>query len=297
MCSHRASRLTKRAAAAAKPEGAGGFAPMPSDSGSAVPTGTPFARTLGLAANPPRQNASTYEDHALGSPFDEHNETKQNSLQGLTTHSLACIRGERAVFAGLDLQVKPGRALLLSGANGSGKSSLLRVLAGLLPAAGGRITWEGTDIAEDSDAHRARVAYVGHADPLKPSMTATENLRFWAQLYGLDPDVEPALFQFSIEHLADVPARYFSAGQKRRLNLARLAAGQNSPAGPALWLLDEPATGLDPGAVSMLANTILAHLSNEGVAIISTHGGRLDALLADHADHVTMQTSQDGFPG
>jgi heme exporter protein A len=277
MLTHRASRLTKRAAAAAKPEGAGGFAPMPSDSGSAVPTGTPFARTLGLAANPPRQNASTYEDHALGSPFDEHNETKQNSLQGLTTHSLACIRGERAVFAGLDLQVKPGRALLLSGANGSGKSSLLRVLAGLLPAAGGRITWEGTDIAEDSDAHRARVAYVGHADPLKPSMTATENLRFWAQLYGLDPDVEPALFQFSIEHLADVPARYFSAGQ--------------------LWLLDEPATGLDPGAVSMLANTILAHLSNEGVAIISTHGGRLDALLADHADHVTMQTSQDGFPG
>lgn len=233
---------------------------------------------------------------ALGSPLDEHNETKQNALQGLTTHSLACIRSERAVFAGLDLQVKPGRALLLSGANGSGKSSLLRVLAGLLPAAGGHIAWEGTDISEDPEAHRARVAYVGHADPLKPSMTASENLRFWAQLYGLEPDVEPALFQFSIEHLADVPARYFSAGQKRRLNLARLAAGQNSPAGPVLWLLDEPATGLDPGAVSMLANTILAHLSNEGVAIISTHGGRLDALLAEHADHVTMQTSQDGFP-
>jgi len=87
-------------------------------------------------------------------------------VQGLTTHKLACIRGERAVFAGLDLAVNPGRALLLSGANGSGKSSLLRVLAGLLPAADGRIDWEGQDIAQNPEAHRARVAYIGHADPL-----------------------------------------------------------------------------------------------------------------------------------
>jgi len=218
-------------------------------------------------------------------------------VQGLTTHKLSCIRGERAVFTGLDLEIKPGRALLLSGANGSGKSSLMRVLAGLLPSAAGHIEWEGADINADPDAHRARVAYIGHADPLKPAMTATENLRFWAQLYGLDPAIEPALYQFSIEHLADVPARYFSAGQKRRLNLARLAAGQNSTAGPALWLLDEPATGLDPGAVSMLANTILAHLSNDGIAIISTHGGRLDELIADRADHFTLQTSGSGVAG
>ena len=220
--------------------------------------------------------------------------TNRRPVQGLTTHNLGCIRGERAVFAGLDLAVKPGRALLLSGANGSGKSSLLRVLAGLLPAASGEICWEGETIEGDPDAHRARVAYIGHADPLKPSMTAAENLRFWARLYGLDPAIEPALYQFSIEHLADVPARYFSAGQKRRLNLARLAAGQNSPAGPALWLLDEPTTGLDPGAVSMLANTILAHLSQEGVAIVSTHGGRLDELLDSHADRVTLQTTGNG---
>ncbi|MDE0780926.1 MAG: heme ABC exporter ATP-binding protein CcmA [Alphaproteobacteria bacterium] len=218
-------------------------------------------------------------------------------MQGLITYKLSCIRGERSVFSGLDLAIKPGRALLLSGANGSGKSSLMRVLAGLLPAASGHIEWEGEDISADPDAHRARVAYIGHADPLKPSLTATENLQFWAQLYGLDPVVEPALYQFSIEHLADVPIRYFSAGQKRRLNLARLAVGQNSLAGPALWLLDEPATGLDPGAVSMLANTILAHLSNEGVAIISTHGGRLDQLIADSADHLTLQTSRSGAAG
>ena len=114
-------------------------------------------------------------------------------MQGLTTHDLGCIRGERAVFAGLNLAVNPGRALLLLGANGSGKSSLLRVLAGLLPAAAGRIAWEGIDIADDPDAHRSRVAYVGHADPLKPSMTATENLEFWARLYGMEPETETAL--------------------------------------------------------------------------------------------------------
>jgi heme exporter protein A len=210
-------------------------------------------------------------------------------VQGLTTHKLGCIRGERAVFAGLDLALHPGRAMLLSGPNGSGKSSLLRVLAGLLSPAAGRIDWEGTDIAEDHDRHRARVAYIGHADPLKASLTVAENLAFWAKLYGFDPDVEPALFQFSIESLADVPVRYLSAGQRRRVTLARLALGQNSQAVPALWLLDEPATGLDPGAVSMLANTILAHLSNEGVAIISTHGGRLDALLDDNAERFDMR--------
>jgi heme exporter protein A len=214
---------------------------------------------------------------------------KRGSVQGLTTHKLGCIRGEQAVFAGLDLTLNPGRALLLSGPNGSGKSSLLRVLAGLLPPADGRIDWEGVDISDDRDAHRTRVAYVGHSDPLKPSLTVAENLSFWAGLCGFDPDIEPALVQFSIEKLADVPVRYLSAGQRRRVTLARLALSQNSQAGPTLWLLDEPATGLDAGAVSMLANTILAHLSNEGVAVISTHGGRLDELLADHAERFDMR--------
>lgn len=209
-------------------------------------------------------------------------------MQGLTTHNLGCIRGERAVFAGLDLALNPGRALLLSGPNGSGKSSLLRVLAGLLPPAAGRIEWEGSDIAADRDAHHSHTAYIGHADPLKPALTVAENLSFWARLNDFDPNIEPALLQFSIEALADVPVRYLSAGQRRRTTLARLALGQNSAAGPMLWLLDEPATGLDLGAVSMLANTILAHLSNEGVAIISTHGGRLDELLNGASDRFDM---------
>ena len=215
--------------------------------------------------------------------------SRRGHVQGLITHKLSCIRGEQSVFTGLDIAVNPGRALLLSGPNGSGKSSLLRILAGLLPPATGRIDWEGTNIAADQDAHRARVAYIGHEDPLKPNLTVMENLSFWARMYGFDPNIEPALFQFSIESLAGVPVKYLSAGQRRRTTLARLALGQNSEAGPALWLLDEPGAGLDRGAVAMLANTILAHLSNEGVAIVSTHGDRLDELLAEHADSFDMR--------
>ena len=210
-------------------------------------------------------------------------------MQGLTVKELDCVRGDRLVFAGLALAVNPGRALLLSGANGSGKSSLLRILAGLLPPAAGTLAWEGEDIATDTDAHRRRIAYVGHADPVKPGLTVCENLEFWARLYGLGSEIEPALYQFGIEQLADLPARYLSAGQRRRLTLARLAVGQNSPGGPPLWLLDEPATGLDPGAVAMLADTILAHLSGEGVAIIASHGGLLDETLGAHADRLDLQ--------
>lgn len=209
-------------------------------------------------------------------------------MQGLTVKGLDCVRGERLVFARVALAVNPGRALLLSGANGSGKSSLLRILAGLLQPAAGTLAWEGEDIATDSEAHRRRIAYIGHADPVKPGLTVFENLEFWARLYGLEPDIEPALYQFGIEQLADLPARYLSAGQRRRLTLARLAVGQNSPAGPPLWLLDEPAAGLDPGAVAMLANSILAHLANEGVAIIASHGGRLDEALGEHAGRLVL---------
>jgi len=210
-------------------------------------------------------------------------------MQGLTVKGLDCVRGDRLVFAGLTLAVNPGRALLLSGPNGSGKSSLLRILAGLLAPVAGTVTWEGEDVAADGEAHRRRIAYIGHADPVKPGLTVAENLDFWAQLYGLDPEIEPALYQFGIEQLADLPARYLSAGQRRRLTLARLAAGQNSPVGPPLWLLDEPATGLDPGAVAMLANTILAHLASEGVAIVASHGGHLDEALVGHADRLDLQ--------
>jgi heme exporter protein A len=210
------------------------------------------------------------------------------AMEGFSGHGLGCIRGERLVFSGLDFTVAPGRALLLAGANGSGKSTLLRIMAGLLTPEAGTLAWDGADIAEDTDAHRRRLAYVGHADPVKPALSVTENLTFWSHLFGLDDNAEAALIQFGIDHLADLPARYLSAGQRRRLTLARLAVGQNSPAGPPLWLLDEPATGLDDAAVAMLANTILAHLANGGIAVIASHGGGLDDAIAGHADRFAL---------
>lgn len=208
-------------------------------------------------------------------------------MQGLTATGLGCIRGERRVFAHLDFAVAPGNALLLSGANGSGKSSLLRILAGLLPAAEGTLHWNEANVADDPDAHRARLAYIGHADPVKPALTVTENLDFWARLHGHGPDIAPALARFRIEQLADIPARYLSAGQRRRLTLARLALA--GAAGPKLWLLDEPAAGLDPDAVTLLAEAIRHHLSQDGIAVIASHGGDLDAALDAHTARLDVQ--------
>lgn len=183
---------------------------------------------------------------------------------------LACIRGERLVFQGLGFGLDDGQALILGGANGSGKSSLLRLLAGLARPAGGALTWDGASIAEDPDAHRARLLYVGHADPLKPALTVAENLAFWAALRGgraaADSAVVAALDAFAIGRLARVPGRYLSAGQRRRVNLARLAV---SPV--ALWLLDEPTTALDAAAADSLRALIAAHRARGGMVVASTH--------------------------
>jgi heme exporter protein A len=180
---------------------------------------------------------------------------------------LLCIRGERVVFAALHFAVEAGGALLLTGANGSGKSSLLRLMAGLLAPATGRIAWDGEDTGEDPERHNARIHYVGHLDPIKPVLTVAENLRFWAALKtGNGTAAGGALEAFGIAHLAGVPGRYLSAGQKRRLNLARL---ETSPA--PLWLLDEPTAALDAEAVAGLRDAIARQRSVGGMVVLSTH--------------------------
>ena len=185
-----------------------------------------------------------------------------------TGADLVCFRGERTVFAGLSFTLEPGGALLLRGPNGSGKSSLLRLMAGLAKPLSGAVHWDGEDIATDPEAHNAHLHYVGHADPVKPVLTVGENLRFWALMKngGGDSDVTAALDQLGIGHLESVPGRFLSAGQKRRVNLARLLA---APA--ALWLLDEPATALDRAAVQSLDDAIQGHRSGGGMVVISTH--------------------------
>ncbi|MDB5413980.1 MAG: ccmA [Rubritepida sp.] len=177
---------------------------------------------------------------------------------------LACWRAERLVFAGLSFSVSPGEALLLTGANGAGKSSLLRLLAGLLAAAEGSLSWDGADCFADLAAHGAKLRYLGHQDALKPSLTAVENLRFHASLQG--GDVAAALDAFGLAPLADLPVRLFSSGQKRRLALARLSL---RPA--RLWLLDEPTVGLDAASVERLGPVFATHRAAGGIVIAATH--------------------------
>lgn len=177
---------------------------------------------------------------------------------------LACIRGERAVFAGLSFALSPGDALLLTGANGAGKSTLLRVLAGLLPAAEGQLLWAGADVRADRAAHAARLRYLSHQDALKPGLTVRENLLFEAAIGG--GDIAAALDAVGLGALAAFPARVLSSGQKRRLALARLAL---APA--ALWLLDEPTTGLDAASVERLGGLLARHRGQGGMVIAATH--------------------------
>lgn len=183
----------------------------------------------------------------------------------LAASGLACIRGGREVFSGLGFGIGAGAALLVGGPNGSGKSSLLRMVAGLLAIAGGRLTLEGghPDRSIGEQAH-----YLGHQDALKPSLTVAENLGFWARYLGSGGGApELALAAVGLDAIGTLPAGYLSAGQRRRLSIARLLAVPRP-----LWLLDEPTTALDATAQATLAELMRAHLAGGGMILAATHG-------------------------
>jgi heme exporter protein A len=189
----------------------------------------------------------------------------------LVGEDLACRRGERRVFAGLSFRLPPGGALVLTGANGSGKTSLLRVLAGLIAPAAGRLAWGSSPIERDPAAHRARLHYVGHQDGIKPGLTPRETLAFWAELRsferrGAAPAIEEALAGFGLGAVADWPCRWLSAGQRRRLALARLCATE-----APLWLLDEPISALDQENQARLEEVIAVHRAAGGRVVVATH--------------------------
>jgi heme exporter protein A len=187
----------------------------------------------------------------------------------LVVENLVLSRGGRTVIDGLSFRLKDGEALLLTGANGAGKTTLLRALAGFLQPASGEIRVEN----EDSDFELGeRCHYVGHLEGIKPHLTVSENLLFWAAYLGcetllsLGDRAAIALSQFGLAPLADIPAGYLSAGQKRRLALARLAAVHRP-----LWLLDEPAVSLDAASVGLLIDAVKAHRADGGLTIVATH--------------------------
>jgi heme exporter protein A len=182
----------------------------------------------------------------------------------LRAEGLTAIRGERLVFQDVSFTLPEGGALILSGRNGAGKSTLLRLLAGLARPDAGRVLWNGSDALADRTEHGARVALLGHQDALKPGLTAAENLAFAARLSGRD--VAAALAALDLAELADLPARMLSAGQKRRLALARVSLS----AAP-LWLLDEPGVGLDDPAVDRLGSLLGRHRLTGGMIVAATH--------------------------
>ncbi|HEY4135506.1 MAG TPA: cytochrome c biogenesis heme-transporting ATPase CcmA [Alphaproteobacteria bacterium] len=188
--------------------------------------------------------------------------------------SLTCLRGERPVFSGLDFTVASGGALLLTGANGSGKSSLLRLMAGLLRPAGGRLWWDREDLLADPDAHRTRLAYLGHQDAVKAALTPREDLVFWLRYRapGLNARdaaarADEALAWAGLAALAELPCRVLSAGQRRRLALARIAFDATAE----LWLLDEPTTALDANAIGLLSDRLTLHRAGGGMVVAATH--------------------------
>ncbi len=191
------------------------------------------------------------------------------------------MRGGRTVFTGVEFELGAGDTLVLQGPNGSGKSSLLRLLAGFLTPAAGDLAWAGQPIGGDLSAQRARLHYVGHADAIKGLLSVRENLSFALAVTGAPAGaVDRALDGFDLLALADTPARLLSAGQRRRLALARLLASERP-----LWLLDEPGVGLDAANRRRLEGAVAGHRDAGGITVLATHGDIAvpDALILEMA--------------
>lgn len=187
----------------------------------------------------------------------------------LEASNLECVRGDRRLFAGVGFRLDGGEMLYLQGRNGTGKTSLLRMLCGLTPPAAGEIHWRGEPIGRLGDEFRAELCYLGHLNAIKEELTPLENLLASARLAEetLDEDAAlDALERVGLAGRADLACRYLSQGQKRRVALARLVHEKR-----ALWVLDEPYVALDTAAVDLIADLIGAHLERGGLAVLTTH--------------------------
>jgi heme exporter protein A len=189
----------------------------------------------------------------------------------LTLSDITCQRGGRVLFQNFSLDAPAGTVVRLTGRNGAGKSSLLRQVAKALPVMQGRILWDAVDISEiEAESYAENYAFLPADDrDLKLLETAMENLLFWAALWKIKTPqaaAQQALSAIGLSNLADVPVRIFSAGQKRRLSIARVLMKQS-----ALWLLDEPFNALDDVAAAQLATAIQAHAVSGGIVLMAAH--------------------------
>jgi heme exporter protein A len=187
-------------------------------------------------------------------------------ISSLTAEKLTCARGDKRLFEALSFRVTAGQALAVEGANGAGKTSLLRMIAGFLaPAAGRLVVKTAQGESDDAEERGKLIGWLGHLDGLKPQLTVMEQLSFFAHLYGKAAD-GALLEQVGLARQADLPCRYLSAGQRRRLALARLLASARP-----LWLLDEPFAALDRSGQALVAQLMARHCGEGGIIIAATH--------------------------
>lgn len=187
----------------------------------------------------------------------------------LKISDLSCVRGDRELFAALTLEVNAGEVLHVCGPNGCGKTSLLRMMCGLMQPQAGEISWADQPISELEEEYFQEVAYLGHALAVKAELNALENLRFACSIAGTTPDdaaLSQALERFGLVGLLELPTRILSQGQKRRVALARFLLTRAK-----LWIMDEPFTALDNHAITLLRDVIVAHLDRGGMVVLTTH--------------------------
>jgi heme exporter protein A len=189
------------------------------------------------------------------------------SLKSVEASALTAIRGGRMLFRELGFRIETGKVLSVEGANGAGKTSLLRMIAGFLVPAEGTIALQtdGADVV-DGEERGKLIGWLGHHDAVKPQMTVRETLQFYAALYGSSGAIESALDAAGLTRLADLPGQYLSAGQKKRVSLARLLV-----CGRPLWLMDEPLASLDTAGKKIAAELVEAHCAAGGIAVVATH--------------------------
>jgi len=187
----------------------------------------------------------------------------------LEVSNLACSRGDHRLFAGLSFSLHPGQIMQVQGANGSGKTSLLRTLCGFLMPDEGGIAWRGESIQDLDEEYYAEMLYLGHLNAIKDELSALENLRISAGLSGIELDEKEALTalrRLGLRGRERLPTKVLSQGQRRRVALARLLVSDVK-----LWILDEPLTALDVGAVVLIQELIAEHLARQGMVIFTTH--------------------------
>jgi heme exporter protein A len=187
----------------------------------------------------------------------------------LSFYKLGCSKGGRKLFKDVDCTLEAGRWLYITGANGVGKTSLLRMVCGLAPIEAGEISWNGAPIRSQREAYQHDLSYLGHLNALQESMTVSENISFMTALGGssVEPDqITTVLARFGVGGRSQQLVRHLSQGQKRRVALARLAL---SPA--RLWILDEPFVAMDEAGIKMLADLIASHLAGGGLAVLTSH--------------------------